>query len=779
MRRFDAGRSGSPISMNSSEGISCISDPWPAIVRGLSRGRGLRPVQRVALEEKRILESRQHLVVCAPTNSGKSLLGYTILLDAVLQGRRAILLEPLRALAQEQADELTDLLAALKPSVFSEAPKIRIATGDYRLEGEFPSTAPPSEGEIIVATPERLDAILRNPGHATWVSSIGALVVDEAHLLGDPRRGPTLELLVASMLSMPAPPRVALLSATIGEPELLREWLRPCQIVESTVRTPLAKEVWQLEDGESPDEALSDALREALVDPSNAALVFVYRRDAADALARRLSTDLGIPVMGYHSGQSANERARTRTDFLSGTCRCLVATTALAMGVNLPATHVFVRDTTFFGFGKLAAHELLQILGRAGRGDRTGLGVVLLRPGDDWEAETLAHALREEILPALRSSFDRSASRGRIDESDPRSGITLSAATLVATCLGRAADEGIDQAGLSALLANTLGGRTIVSRLDAAIKWLIDTPHVIAYRDEQRRFHLTVLGKAGVRAMLPLTYVAGVGQLIRDLISLSPQARFLGRWSALDHLFVASLMSDRAPKLRRFSESLASQLDGWLETRPIEEKSLLFSEWVMGTAVASKTDELWGSLGLDATTTEIARKKAYVAMLSAAVLDERSRGVPLEDIECRWGLSRLDGIEESWRDTALWLLSGHTAIFEVRGFFHHLRECCSANDEQIRATKGALSQMRMQAYDLLERLKYCSPLGPLMRGVRDLLRGSNAPMVGVGTIQKLESAGIASLQEVAAMDLDALVAAGIQKRFAKQIRAYIRRRLQK
>jgi hypothetical protein len=655
---------------------------------------------------------------------------------------------------------------------------VRIATGDYRLEGELPSDSPPAEGEIIVATPERLDAIMRNPAHGAWISSVGALVVDEAHLLGDHRRGPTLELLVASMLSMAAPPRIALLSATIGQPELLREWLRPCQFITSKVRTPLAKEVWQLEDSENPDEVLANALREALAERANATLIFVYRRDAAEALARKLSAEVGVSVAGYHSGQSAAERARTRAEFLAGRCRCVVATTALAMGVNLPATHVFVRDTTFFGFGKLAAHELLQILGRAGRGDRAGLGVVLLRPGDDWGGDELALALREEVLPSLRSSFDHLPARGRIDGKDPGAGIALSAATLVATCLGRASDEGLDTAGLSALLGNTLGGRTLVSRVDAAIKWLTDPSRVIAYRDEHGRFHLTVLGRAGVRAMLPLSYFAGVGQLIRDLISLDAQAKLLGRWSALDHLFVASLMSDRAPRLRRFSESLASQLDGWLESKPIEEKSLLLAEWVVGTAEATKADELLGSLGLSKTPAGIARKKAYVAMLSAVVLDERSRGVPLGDIERRWGLSALDGTEESWRDTALWLLSGHTALFEVRAFYHHLRECCSPSDEQVRATKRALVRMRGQAYDLLERLKYCSPLGPLMRGVREMQRASKDPTLGVGTIRKLEAAGVSTMQQVATMDIDALVAAGVQRRYAKQIRAYIRRRLQ-
>jgi replicative superfamily II helicase len=50
------------------------------------------------------------------------------------------------------------------------------------LEGELPGDAPP-QGEIIVATPERFDAVMRNRRHEHWVESIGAVVVDEAHLL--------------------------------------------------------------------------------------------------------------------------------------------------------------------------------------------------------------------------------------------------------------------------------------------------------------------------------------------------------------------------------------------------------------------------------------------------------------------------------------------------------------------------------------------------------------------------------------------------------------------
>ena len=105
----------------------------------------------------------------------------------------------------------------------------------------------------------------------------------------------------------------------------------------------------------------------------------------------------------------------------------------------------------------------------------------------------------------------------------------------------------------------------------------MDPSRALAYRTEDSRYGLTVLGAAGLRAMLPLDYVAGLGQLIRDLISLDPDAELLDRWSALDHLFVMALLSDRTPTFRRFSEDLAERIDGFLEARPVHQKSLLFA----------------------------------------------------------------------------------------------------------------------------------------------------------------------------------------------------------
>ena len=125
---------------------------------------------------------------------------------------------------------------------------------------------------------------------------------------------------------------------------------------------------------------------------------------------------------------------------------------------------------------------------------------------------------------------------------------------------------------------------------------------------------------------------------------------------------------------------------------------------------------------------------------------------------------------------ALWMLAGHTSIFEVRAFYHHLRQHCGVLPEQVKVVKHVLSRIRGQAYDLLESLNYCSPLGPLLRGVRRVTPAQER-VVGIATIRKLESAGVSSMRSVMELSVDQMVALGVQRRFAKQLKSYFMRRL--
>ena len=224
MQQIFCGKSGESLSPRNADWQSLNLDPvWQKAIAILAPNTTPRHVQIQALGEMRVLESRRNLIVSSPTNSGKSLVGLLVLLEAILRDRRAILIEPLRALAREKVDEL-ELTAKRLSKVFGKKMAVRISTGDYRIESELPSD-PPVGGEIIVATPERLEALLRNPAHGQWLSTIGAVCVDEAHLIGSKHRGATLECLITSLLCLPMPPRLVLLSATLGNPEKLQDWL--------------------------------------------------------------------------------------------------------------------------------------------------------------------------------------------------------------------------------------------------------------------------------------------------------------------------------------------------------------------------------------------------------------------------------------------------------------------------------------------------------------------------------------------------------------------------
>src|ERR1700743_2118988 len=100
MRRIDAGISGEAPARTEQRWQDLGLDPlWLRVVTELAPDTRPRPVQIETLQRLGMLDGRRNLIVSAPTNSGKSLVGQLALLDAVRRGKRAVLLEPLRAVA--------------------------------------------------------------------------------------------------------------------------------------------------------------------------------------------------------------------------------------------------------------------------------------------------------------------------------------------------------------------------------------------------------------------------------------------------------------------------------------------------------------------------------------------------------------------------------------------------------------------------------------------------------------------------------------------------------
>lgn len=184
----------------------------PAEVYNVLLGEGmleLRPCQAKAIDAG--LFQRKSLLVCTPTASGKTLIAEMACTKSIIDGvGKAVYIVPLKALASEKFKDFKKKYGSF----------LRIALSIGNLDSADPYLA---NYDLIVCTAEKLDSLIRHS--SPWLRSVSTVIVDEVHLLNDAGRGPTLEILLTMMKSMLKGLQVIALSATIGNPEELADWL--------------------------------------------------------------------------------------------------------------------------------------------------------------------------------------------------------------------------------------------------------------------------------------------------------------------------------------------------------------------------------------------------------------------------------------------------------------------------------------------------------------------------------------------------------------------------
>jgi len=380
----------------------------------------LYPPQEMAIGPA--LEGR-NLVLAVPTASGKSLVAYLAMLQAVLKGGKALYIVPLKALASEKYDDLSRF----------ETLGIRIGEST----GDFDEIDPRLDRyDIVIATSEKADSLLRH--RVRWLDQLSVVVADEIHLINDPERGPTLEVTLVKFRKFNPKAQVIGLSATIRNAKELAEWL-DAEMIESDWRpVPLKQGVYL--DGEL---FFTDNSRRQLADDGNPVrsivrgalatggqcLVFVNTRKSSESLASDLGTlvrsmgqfqkddlakiskrlideqdeptalgnKLGKAVKFgcafHHAGMTNPQRKLVESAFKKGLLKCIVATPTLAAGINLPARTVVVRDVRRFdanmGYTTIPVLEIKQMCGRAGRPRFDSYGEAVLVAKDEEEREML------------------------------------------------------------------------------------------------------------------------------------------------------------------------------------------------------------------------------------------------------------------------------------------------------------------------------------------------------------------------------------------------------
>ncbi|MEQ7007279.1 DEAD/DEAH box helicase [Actinopolymorpha sp. B17G11] len=154
------------------------------------------------LQAMAALDDGRSVLVMAPTGAGKTFVADYAVARTLAAGTRAVYTTPLKALSNQKH---RDLAARLGPD------RVGLITGDRVVNPDAPA---------LVVTTEVLRAMLYD--HATALSTLGAVILDEFHYLQDIERGAAWEEIV---IHTPSHVPLVCLSATIPDVEAVHAWL--------------------------------------------------------------------------------------------------------------------------------------------------------------------------------------------------------------------------------------------------------------------------------------------------------------------------------------------------------------------------------------------------------------------------------------------------------------------------------------------------------------------------------------------------------------------------
>jgi superfamily II RNA helicase len=414
------------------------------------------------LEAIAALNAKKSIVVCAPTGSGKTLIGEYAIYKALAEDRRVFYTTPLKALSNQKLRDFRDRFGT---------ENVGLLTGDTSINRDAP---------ILVMTTE----IFRNMLYGTPIGEVGTslsgvevVVLDECHYMNDRARGTVWE---ESIIYCPPDIQLVALSATVANSAQLTDWISKVhgvtELIYSDFRpVPLQfhfanpKGLFPLLDpaGKKINPRLRGNPRNLKKDangkppryeaPSLAfvisqlqqrdmlpAIHFIFSRKGCDqavgqldkmslvneAEVEKLKTQIDAflaanPEVGrseyisslyrgiasHHAGILPAWKGLVEELFQQGLIKVVFATETLAAGINMPARTTIISSLskrTDRGHRLLTASEFLQMAGRAGRRgmDEVGYVVTVQSPYEGAkDAANLATAEADPLVSQFTPSY--------------------------------------------------------------------------------------------------------------------------------------------------------------------------------------------------------------------------------------------------------------------------------------------------------------------------------------------------------------------------------------
>jgi superfamily II RNA helicase len=406
------------------------------------------------------LNAGSSVVVCAPTGSGKTLVGEYAIYRALSRRKRVFYTTPLKALSNQKLRDFREKFG------FDH---VGLLTGDASINRDAP---------ILVMTTE----IFRNMLYGTPIGQIGislvdvdAVVLDECHYMNDRQRGTVWE---ESIIYCPREIQLVALSATVANSDELTDWLNqvhgPTDLIYSDHRPVplefhfgnvkglfpllnddktqinhrLLKKKKKGEKSKAHVKAEAPSIIQVLSQLQERdmlpAIYFIFSRrgcdksvadvgdfrlvnnEEAQQLRRQIDdfltrnpeagrsgqiAPLYRGIAAHHAGILPAWKVLVEELFQQGLIKVVFATETLAAGINMPARTTVISTLskrTDTGHRLLNASEFLQMAGRAGRRgmDERGHVVTLQTPFEGAkEAAYLATSKADPLVSQFTPSY--------------------------------------------------------------------------------------------------------------------------------------------------------------------------------------------------------------------------------------------------------------------------------------------------------------------------------------------------------------------------------------
>ena len=359
-----------------------------------------------------ILEGKNVLLI-APTGTGKTeaaflpILNKLIMLPERLPGIKILYLTPLRALNR-------DLLERLEWWGGKLDVKIAVRHGDTDVkERAWQARSPP---DLLITTPETLQAILPGRMMRENLKSVLWVIVDEINEFAEDKRGSQLSLALQRLRWITGRDfQLVGLSATIGSPEKVAKFLVGSDNQVEIVKVPVARfmkfeivypapapEDYDLASKlyTHPEVATRLRIMRSLIEGHNSVLLFTNTRAIAEVLASRFKVwDINFPVSIHHGSLAKPARVAAERGLKDGQLKGLVCTSSLELGIDVGRIDLCIQYMS-----PRQVTRLLQRVGRSGhRVGRLSKGVIITMDADDTlEALVIARRAYLEELELVK-----------------------------------------------------------------------------------------------------------------------------------------------------------------------------------------------------------------------------------------------------------------------------------------------------------------------------------------------------------------------------------------